>query len=143
MFLIDTNCFIQLVRRRPEAPQVQAFLNGVPRSRLFVTLFTLHSIGVIMSRFGQIEDYIEFIGDLGIGRDLAVLKIEVTQLNRIADACAQVRLDFDDAYQYVAAEQNKLSIVSFDADFDHTPRGRLTPAAALQRFTDEQRQQTP
>ena|SRR5690348_5092944 len=141
MFLIDTNCFIQLVRRRPEAAQVQAFLDGVPRSRLFVTLFSLHSIGVIMSRFGQIEGYVEFITDLSIGRDLTVLQINVPELGRIADACTRVRLDFDDAYQYVTAEQNNLAIVSFDVDFDHTPRGRLTPAAALQRFTDEQRQQ--
>jgi len=37
-------------------------------------------------------------------------------------------LDFDDAYQYVAAERHDLLIVSFDSDFDRTERRRKTPA---------------
>jgi len=37
-------------------------------------------------------------------------------------------LDFDDAYQYVAAEKNGLVLVSFDGDLDKTPNGRKTPA---------------
>ena len=63
------------------------------------------------------------------------------QLQRVAEACVAHRLDFDDAYQYVAAELHGLKVVSLDADFDRTPNGRLTPAAALQAFTDEQQQQ--
>jgi predicted nucleic acid-binding protein len=41
-------------------------------------------------------------------------------------------LDFDDAYQYVAADKHNLVIVSFDGDFDRTERGRKTPQAVLQ-----------
>jgi uncharacterized protein len=40
-------------------------------------------------------------------------------------------LNFDDAYQYVAAEKHDLTLVSFDADFDRTERGRKTPAEVL------------
>lgn len=36
-------------------------------------------------------------------------------------------LDFDDAYQYAAAETHNMTLVSFDADFDKTSRGRCTP----------------
>jgi predicted nucleic acid-binding protein len=36
-------------------------------------------------------------------------------------------LDFDDAYQYVAAEQYGLTIISFDSDFDRTEKGHKTP----------------
>lgn len=35
----------------------------------------------------------------------------------------QFNLDFDDAYQYVAAQKTNLSLISFDTDFDHTERG--------------------
>ena len=140
MYLVDTNCFMQLVRNRPEAPHVQA-MDRVPRSRLFVTLFTVHSIGVIMSRFGQIAGYVAFIDGLGIGRDFRVLQIDFGELNRVAEACINDRLDFGDGYQYATAELNRLRIVSLDPDFDHTPLGRLTPAAALQLYTDEQAQQ--
>jgi len=40
----------------------------------------------------------------------------------------EFKLDFDDAYQYIAAEKYDLTIVSFDSDFDRTTRGRKTPS---------------
>ncbi len=40
-------------------------------------------------------------------------------------------LDFDDAYQDVAAEKYGLALVSFDSDFDRTARGKKTPAEVL------------
>ena len=43
----------------------------------------------------------------------------------------QFRLDFDDAYQYVAAEWAEAVIVSYDDDFDRTVRRRQTPVDVL------------
>ena len=40
-------------------------------------------------------------------------------------------VNFDDAYQYVAAERSSATIVSFDGDFDRTKRGRQVPATIL------------
>ena len=37
-------------------------------------------------------------------------------------------LDFDDAYQYVAADRYGLNIISFDSDFDRTEKGRRMPS---------------
>ncbi len=51
----------------------------------------------------------------------------------IVDASHKFNLDFDDAYQYAAAEKYNLIIVSFDGDFDRTERGRRTPPEVLQR----------
>jgi predicted nucleic acid-binding protein len=139
-YLLDTNCFIQLVRQRPEAPQVQMLLQGIPPAKLYMTDFTLHSIGVIMNRFGQVAGYSAFLTGLGIGSGFGVAHVEVSELNRVSSSCTKLGLDFDDAYQYAAAELRGLTLVSLDTDFDRTPRGRLTPAAALQQFTDEQKQ---
>jgi predicted nucleic acid-binding protein len=50
------------------------------------------------------------------------------ELKQIPRAQQQYQLDFDDAYQYVAAEQSGYVLVSFDHDFDHTALGRETPA---------------
>lgn len=36
-------------------------------------------------------------------------------------------LDFDDAYQYLVAEKHGAEIISFDADFDRTKKGRKMP----------------
>lgn len=38
-----------------------------------------------------------------------------------------------DAYQYVAAEKQNLTIISFDKNFDKTKQGRKTPAEALKQ----------
>jgi len=49
----------------------------------------------------------------------------------VAESARRFGFDFDDAYQYVAAEKHNLILVSFDADFDRTKRGRRTPADIL------------
>jgi len=46
----------------------------------------------------------------------------------LLSARKQFGLDFDDAYQYTAAEKYNLTLLSFDTDFDRTARGRKTPA---------------
>jgi predicted nucleic acid-binding protein len=139
VFLIDTNIWIQLVRQRDLADDVNRFLAGVPVHRLFTTIFSVHGIGIVMDRHAMIDRYAAFLTKLAIGSDLAVISISIEDSRRIADAAISHGLDFDDAYQYAAAEMNNLHLVSLDADFDRTPRGRLTPAAALQLFRDEQR----
>jgi predicted nucleic acid-binding protein len=49
----------------------------------------------------------------------------------LVNAMDKYNLDFDDAYQYVAAEHNDLIIVSFDSDLDKTVKGKQTPAEIL------------
>jgi predicted nucleic acid-binding protein len=90
-----------------------------------------------MSRFGQIQGYVAFVDGLGIGVSMGILRVDVTALRDVANVCASHGLDFDDAYQYTVAEQNGIQLISFDSDFDRTPRGRLTPAAALQHFKSQ------
>lgn len=139
MFLIDTNCWVQLIRPREYSDSIREFLRVVPSSRVFVTIFNVHSLGNIFVHHKIIGDYSAFTKSVKIDSGVDVLNIPVKQLGAVADACIAHRLDFDDAYQYVAAELNGLKLVSLDADFDRTPNGRLTPAAALQLFKDEQK----
>ena len=56
----------------------------------------------------------------------------INQTNQINLVMGEFNLDFDDAYQYVAAEKNDSIIVSLDTDFDRTERGRKTPWEVLQ-----------
>jgi uncharacterized protein len=140
MFLIDTNCWMQLARERSEADSVRQLIGGVPLSRIFVSIFTVHSIGVILRRRGMIDQYVAFLDASSIGSKIQIVHLDVHRFSRITNTCSSYNLDFDDSYQYVAAELNNLTLVSLDADFDRTPRGRLTPAAALQKFKDEQSQ---
>jgi predicted nucleic acid-binding protein len=139
MFLLDTNCWMQLVRDREHAGDVRRLLQNVPLHRVFISIYSVHSIGTVLVRRGFVPGYAEFIKRTLIGADIGVITIPLVQLGQVEAACLAHSLDFDDAYQYVAAETNNLTLVSLDADFDRTPRGRVTPEAALQRFTDEQK----
>lgn len=144
-FLLDTNCWMEVIRARPQAADVRALLAELHSIRLALTDFSLHSVGIVMRRKGIVDQFSLFIRDVGIGTAVDVVPLGVEDMHRVAETSVAHRLDFDDAYQYVAAELNGLRIVSLDADFDRTPNGRLNPAAALQLFTEEQqqRQQEP
>jgi predicted nucleic acid-binding protein len=56
-----------------------------------------------------------------------MLSLPPNMFQRVASASRQHGIDFDDAYLYVVAEEFNLEIVSFDTDFDRTPKGRRTP----------------
>lgn len=60
-----------------------------------------------------------------------LVRLEPIDIIALVDVAALYHLDFDDAYQYVAAEKYQLVIVSFDSDFDITARGRQTPGQVL------------
>ena len=118
MFLLDTNIWLERLLGQGQAEVVAELLDTLSPSDMCMTDFTLHSIGVICNRLNQRDVFIKFVDDVLI--DAGV--VEIIDL---------FRLDFDDAYQYVAAELEKATIVSFDQDFDKTEQRRLTPMQVL------------
>ena len=142
-FLLDTNCWMQIARARQHDAEVRRLLTEVPPSQLSLTDLALHSLGIAMQRHKVIDQFPDLVRQTGIGHSIAIVRLEPSRYGSVAAACNSYKLDFEDAYQYVAAELNGLALVSLDGDFDKTPRGRLAPVAALQRFKDEQSQQQP
>lgn len=57
--------------------------------------------------------------------------------NKLYTTRQRFTLDFDDAYQYTAAEKYDLQIISFDTDFDRTERGRKTPQQILETLKQQ------
>lgn len=96
-----------------------------------------------MRRHKALDAFPTFITQARIGTDIEIIRLMPSDFASVVQACKSHGLDFDDAYQYVAAELRSLTLVSLDADFDRTPRGRVTPAAALQQFKNAQQQQNP
>ena len=71
--------------------------------------------------------------------DSGVMRIclDTADLKQVLTIRRQYQLDFDDAYQYVAAAKHGYILVSFDGDFDRTERGRKTPdQVSTTDFTD-------
>jgi uncharacterized protein len=138
VFLVDTNCWIDVLI--DPATATRSFLGGVPAQRLFVSLFSVHGVGLVLGRHRMLNRFAEFLTEMSIGRGVVVVQIPALDLAGVAEAARRHNLDFDDAYQYAAAERHGLRLVSLDSDFDHTPNGRLTPMQALELFREEQRQ---
>lgn len=72
--------------------------------------------------------FAQFIADALEEAGTCLLRLSSTAMKDLLSVRKQFGLDFDDAYQYAAAERHNLTLVSFDTDFDRTTRGRKTPA---------------
>lgn len=127
MYLIDTNVWLERLLDQAKSEQVGRFLEQISSDRFFVTDFSFHSICVILDRLEQLDSLLRFAQDVFVDGGVSLIRLEPDDTTRLVSLISQTKLDFDDAYQYIAAERYGLTIVSFDGDFDQTERGRQTP----------------
>ena len=130
-YLLDSNVWLELLFEQERAEDVRRFLETEPMAQLAISEFSVYSIGIALSRNGLEDAFVQFISDTLEGTALGRIRLDTANLKEIMNVRKRFRLDFDDAYQYVAAEKHDLTLVSFDADFDRTDRGRRTPADIL------------
>jgi len=114
-------------RRAPTKPE--SFSAKTDAHDFFISDFSLHSIGLILLRRNKPDAFRKFLSDMVISAGSAVALLNADEMEAVADHAATFNLDFDDAYQYAAAEKYDLTIISFDKDFDKTTRGRAEPSA--------------
>lgn len=131
MYLLDTNIWLERLLAQAKAAEVDEFLQRIPSNQLFITDFAFHSLCVIMARLRRNRVVIDFVQDAFIDGSVSIISIPPEATYLIVDAMSDFRLDFDDAYQYVAANRNNLIILSFDHDLNRTPQGRKTPAEII------------
>lgn len=127
MELVDTNIWLERLLDQDRSEEVGRFLESRPSNQLFITDFALHSIGLALSRLGQLSAFAMFVREMFIDGAAGLVRLEAADLLDLTMAIQQFGLDFDHAYQYVAAKKHGLTLVSFDGDFDRTDVGRKTP----------------
>ena len=132
MYLLDTNIWLERLLNQENSAVVGELLTTLSPTEICMTDFTLHSIGVICDRLKQIEIFQQFVQDVVIDGNVQIVGVPLDTLGDVVKAIDQFNVDFDDAYQLVAARNIPASIVSFDRDFDKTDLGRLTPAQILE-----------
>jgi len=132
MYLLDTNIWLERMLEQARSEEVRRLLDQVPSDRLLITDFSLHSIGVILSRLNRRDEFLGFVRDLFIDGAVTLVSLEPIDMERLVAVMDHFGLDFDDAYQYVAAERYEVELVSFDGDFDGTERGRVTPGEIIE-----------
>lgn len=131
MFLVDSNIWLELLLNQQKAEEVRQFLEKVKPDLVAITEFSLYSIGITTTRLNEDDLFRAFLRDTIERSGMTVIRLDIADNSQILKIRQQHNLDFDDAYQYVAADKHGLSLISFDTDFDRTERGRSTPAQAL------------
>lgn len=130
--LLDANVILEVLPQQRQAGAAAELLENQADHELYISDFALHAVCLISLRHQAIQVLTQFLNDAIASAALIVIEISSAELILVLDTVQLLGLDFDDAYQYVLAENEGLSLVSFDKDFDKTPRGRQTPQTILQ-----------
>jgi predicted nucleic acid-binding protein len=138
MYLIDTNIWLERLLDQQQAKIVGEFLATVPSEQLAMSDFTFHSIALALTRRQLFTALEHFVQDVFMHGNVGILALSPGDLSSVIKVMAEQQLDYDDAYQYVVADQYTLTLVSFDTDFDHTAHGRQTPVAILQQLRQKE-----
>lgn len=124
-------CLARIASESQRADEVRQFFVNINTDALFITGFSLYSIGVILTKLKKEELFKSFLSDTIEGSGIGVLRLNTDDLKHLSTVCQKYQFNFDDAYQYVSSEKYELVIVSFDGDFDRTDRKRRTPSESL------------
>lgn len=127
MYLLDTNIFLEILLKREKSKDAKHIFISNPPTALFITDFSLHSIGVFLFQRSKHDVYERFVNDTVIRTEIGVVGLDPEDIPLMAGVSKRFNLDFDDAYQYAVAVKYGLDIMSFDADFDRTEIGRKVP----------------
>ncbi|HEY3874512.1 MAG TPA: PIN domain-containing protein [Candidatus Kapabacteria bacterium] len=119
-YLVDTNIFLEIILKQVRSAVSKQFILD-HLQEIAISDFSLHSIGVILYRRKKLDLYADFIRDLGEKLQLVVLPVNV--LENMHAVITESGLDFDDAYQLMAAQTFRLEIVTFDRDFRRVVSG--------------------
>jgi predicted nucleic acid-binding protein len=127
-FLIDTNIFLEVILAQSKATDAQKLLSKTEKHDFFLSDYSLHSIALLLFRRKQHNVFRKFLMDMISVAGIKMIGLVPEDMEDVINTAQKFGLDFDDAYQYIAAEKHGLAIVSFDADFDRTEKGRKAPA---------------
>ena len=112
--LIDTNIFLEILLDQDKKEQCKIFLkNNI--DQLFISDFSLHSIGVILIRNKKEKTYEKFIND--ILPKISIITLSKEKYKEVAKISKKYNLDFDDSYQTCISIDKDFEIVTMDRDF--------------------------
>ncbi|MCS7014171.1 MAG: PIN domain-containing protein [Chloroherpetonaceae bacterium] len=124
--LVDTNVFLEVLLAQKKEQAARNFLQAQPKGSLYISEFSLNSIGLKLFAVKRKALWQSFCEDLRRNR-VTRLYLQDADIAAFIAYSDQWNLDFDDAYQYTLAKKHGLELVSFDADFDRTDLKRIEP----------------
>lgn len=114
MYLVDTNIFLEILLGQDKKELCKKFL--IDHSDfLFISDFSLHSIGVILLKMQKSSTFETFLNKFL--PDVSLLSCPKENYRQVIVNSQNFQLDFDDAYQLTLAQFFGFSIVSLDKHF--------------------------
>jgi predicted nucleic acid-binding protein len=104
------------------ASEVAVLLDRVPTNRVFISDFSLHSIGVILFRLKNTPLFHDFLVDLFRTARIRLVRLQPLEHLEVIKTHKDFALDFDDAYQVKTASKHRLALVTYDSDFKSVQR---------------------
>jgi len=132
-YLVDTNVWLERFLDQEKSVIASKFFDLIPTDSLLVSDFSIHSIGVILSRLKKYDIFEKFINDLFINGQIELLSLDSSDLLDVIENIQKYRLDFDDSYQYSVAQKYDLTIITFDKDFNAKGIKKKNPGDIVDR----------
>lgn len=126
-YLVDTNVWLERLLDQKKSAIASKFLDLITTDLLFVSDFSIHSIGIILSKLKKYGVFEKFINDLFINGQIELLSLDSSDLLDVVYSIEKFDLDFDDSYQLTVAQKYDLTIVTFDKDFNKKGIKNKTP----------------
>lgn len=83
IFLVDTNVWMEVLLGQERSEEALVFIKGVPANQLVITDFSLHSIGVILTRYDRETLFENFLNDTIEDSGVTRLGLDTTGLKRV------------------------------------------------------------
>jgi uncharacterized protein len=133
-YLVDTNIWLERLLDQEKSEVVFKFLNTVSNNQIFISDFTVHSIGVILSRLNKLNTLDKFIRDLFTHGQVEQVFLSPENILDLTSNIKEFNLDFDDAYQLTLSQKYGLTIVTFDKDFNVKGIAKMSPEEVLDSY---------
>lgn len=112
--LFDTNIFLEVLLDQSKQKECKNLI-AKEIHNINISDFTLHSIGVILTKQEKIDILEKFLNDILPVANIVTLS--KSSYLSVISICRIYSLDFDDAYQAAVANENSLTILTMDNDF--------------------------
>ena len=97
MYLVDSNIWLEVLLEQEKSADAVKFLTSVDSNRLFISDFTVYSMGIIMTRLGRSDVFDRFVQDTITDSGVDVIRISMNEMSTISAITKQYGLDFDSA----------------------------------------------
>jgi predicted nucleic acid-binding protein len=114
MYLVDTNIFLEILLKQEKSNNCKDFLDKNV-GQLYISDYSLHSIGVILFRQNEDALFSKFLNDTLTKLD--TISLPKNQYKEVVNNRVKQKLDFDDAYQYTLCKHYGFDLVTMEQDF--------------------------